>query len=364
MSTRPTTSRNKQPYVIAEVTRMANKRGPGVKLPTAQQLAKQLGVTLTTLDRSLAKLESKGIIQRRQGSGIYASNHLLNKHIGLVFGRNIFQMGSSAFYLLLLQHCEKKAAMEQDQFSFYLAPPNKESHRGGSAFNQDLADSLKQGKLDGLVLCEIDASEQEEWLKSQNIPAVALAPSKLFSSVGINTKKLIDSCVETLAKQGCQSVGLLGILSRHVKLFEDAVAKYKMKIRQECVIHPDDESDPPFDTHETLGREWMQRCLDRCGGADHLPDGIVITDDILARGAALKIKELGIRPGIDVKIASHANKGSLVLEYWQDSMILAEVDPKRVVETMFKMLDTLMSGDKLKRKRVTLTPQIRVPPSK
>ena len=54
--------RNKQPFIISELTRMAGEYGPGMKLPTAQQLARKFEVTLTTLDRSLAKLESYNFV--------------------------------------------------------------------------------------------------------------------------------------------------------------------------------------------------------------------------------------------------------------------------------------------------------------
>ncbi len=356
----PTTShspRNKQAYVIKELTRMAGDFGPGMKLPTAQKLAKQLGVTLTTLDRSLAKLESKGVINRRQGSGIYVSSSLLDQRIGLVFGRNIFQFGSSAFYLLLLQHCERTAEAEHKQFCLFLSPNNRKELEGSDPYNPELAAALKQGKLDGLILCDINDEQYENWIASQKIPAVALFQSKDFPAIGINTEKLIEESMAHLAAKGCQSVGLLGILSKHLTPFTKAASKHGLEICQEAVLHPEDETDPPFDTHEPLGREWMQTCLKRCGGKKGLPDGLIITDDILARGALLHLKENGIRPGKDLHIVSHANKGSLALEYWQDQITLAEVDPEQMVEKMFKLLESKISGKKLNKKpyRVPIT---------
>ncbi|WP_269522649.1 GntR family transcriptional regulator [Coraliomargarita parva] len=359
MSKISSSPRNKQPFVISELTRMARSYGPGMKLPTAQQLASKLGVTLTTLDRSLAKLEAKGVIHRRQGSGIYVSSHLLEKRVGLIFGRNIFQLGSSAFYLLLLQHCEKRAEAGNEQFSFYLSPRSQETEFETDTFNPELADSLKQGKLDGLLICELNNPQYEQWLANQNIPAVALAPSSYFPTVGIDTNYLIDECVGTLASRGCQTIGLLGILTRHCKMFTNAAEKHGLKVIEEAVLHPEDESEPPFDSHEPLGREWMRRCIERCGGKKHLPDALVITDDILARGACLHMKETNIRPGKDIQVASHANQGSLVLEYWQDNLILAEVNPADFVDLMFTQLESLMLGGKPPAAKLLIKPAIR-----
>ena len=352
-------SRNKQPYVISELTRLAREYGPGMKLPTAQQLSAKLGVTLTTLDRALAKLETKGTITRRQGSGIYVSSHLMEKRVGLVLGRNIFQAGSSAFYLLLLQHCEKRAEAGNEQFSFFLSPYKQNEEFETGSFNPELADAIKHGKLDGLIVCELSNSDYEEWIADQGIPAVALAPSNTFPTIGIDTNNLIDQSVAALAERGCKTIGLLGILTRHLKLFVKAAHKHNLKIIDQAVIHPNDESDPPYNTHEPLGREWMRRCIERCGSKKHLPDALLITDDILARGACLHLKEQGIRPGKDIHIASHANKGSLILEYWQDNLILAEVDPAEFVEQLFTNLEALMIGDPQRKRAQLIRPIIR-----
>ncbi|WPJ96467.1 GntR family transcriptional regulator [Coraliomargarita algicola] len=362
MKESPRTARSKQPYVIQMVTKMAKEYGPGAKLPTAQKLAKQLGVTLTTLDRSLGKLESKGVIHRRQGSGIYVCENSFSKNIGMVFGRNIFQMGSSTFYLLLLQHCELRASMEQEQFSFYLSPPQSPTNTSAHFINNDLADSIKRGKLDGLLICEVEEYEVEDWLINQDIPIVALSSgNNSIPRVGIDTRNLIHSSMQALAAQGCKTVGLLGILARDYTIFEKAAKKYQLEIVDECVIHPEDEKAPPVHIHEELGLDWMHKCLERCGGAQGLPDGLLITDDILARGACLCLKEYKIRPGKDLQIASHANKGSLILEYWQDDLILAEVDPAAIVSSMFKMLKAQIAGTPLKQKAVRIKPYMRLP---
>ncbi|WP_309386245.1 LacI family DNA-binding transcriptional regulator [Cerasicoccus frondis] len=333
---------------------MAHNYGPGMKLPTAQQLAAQFGVTLTTLDRALAKLETRSVITRRQGSGIYVSNGLLDKRIGLVFGRNIFRFGSSAFYLLLLQECERAAEIGNYQFSLFLSPKQYNTPIEAGQFNPELDTALKQRKLDGLLACEINNDNYELWLANQNIPTVALAPSKHFPTVGIDSNQLIEHSVAHLAAQGCRTVGLLGILSRHYEYFTAATQKYGIKIKQEAVIHPEDEKDPPFDVHEQLGREWISKCLECCGGKKNLPDGMVVTDDLLARGACLQMKEYGIRIGEDLKIVSHANKGSLSLEYWEDHITIAEIDPAQMVSEMFQILDKLMDGKKLTRKKTNI----------
>ncbi|MGE9295367.1 MAG: substrate-binding domain-containing protein [Puniceicoccales bacterium] len=354
--------RYKQPYVIEEISKMAQRYGPGMKLPTAQQLAQQLDVTATTLDRSLAKLEARGIINRRQGSGIFVSNQILKKRIGLVFGQNIFQAGSSTFYLLLLQHCERRAAESNEQFSFYMTPPKQDVIEPNAYFNQDLYHSLKEGLLDGLIICEVRDEAHFTWLYEQDIPVVSTESSGNCYHVKFDIQTLIDLAVKSLVDQGCKTLGFFGILHQHLQAFEKAAAKFDVSIEEKCVIHPEPGVEPPHDAHEPLGRQWMQTCLERCGGKHGLPDGIVISDDIIARGALLHLREQGIFPNKDLHVASHANKGSLVLEYWQDVITMVEYDLREVVDTLFDLLEQMMSGKNPAKKYIRIRPQLRPRP--
>ena len=49
--------------------------GAGDRLPPESQLAKTLGVAVGTLRKSLAELENRGRLVRRQGSGTYVASH-------------------------------------------------------------------------------------------------------------------------------------------------------------------------------------------------------------------------------------------------------------------------------------------------
>lgn len=52
---------------------MAERLGPGARMPTAQQLRGEVGVSAATLNRALADLEGRGIIRRKHGVGIFVA---------------------------------------------------------------------------------------------------------------------------------------------------------------------------------------------------------------------------------------------------------------------------------------------------
>jgi len=75
------------------------------------------------------------------------------------------------------------------------------------------------------------------------------------------------------------------------------------------------------------------------GSSEVHPDGIVIEDDMVASGVHRALEELGVRIGVDVKIATHANAGSAVGFGLHGRVIQMVFDPQDFVNAMFSLLD-------------------------
>ena len=89
-------------------------------------------------------------------------------------------------------------------------------------------------------------------------------------------------------------------------------------------------------------------------------DGVVINDDMMTIGALAAAKKLGLEVGTELKIATHANKGSSALREFEASLTLLEVDPNEFVEAMFGMLECLMAGGEITPERRLILPKLRV----
>jgi DNA-binding LacI/PurR family transcriptional regulator len=341
-TTRSVPQRNKQPLVMDEIVRLAKSLGPGIKLPTAQELSRRIGVTVTTLDRSLAKLEARGVIFRRQGSGIYAAARLFEKRVAVVLGHNIFHPANSPIYSLLFRHCQARAVKGNERFSFYLDLPLMNDGPSDGSAHRDIQEAMEEKRIDGVLLIQKHNNEHEVWLRSHGVPVVALSSDLKGPGVKIDMRQIIDLAMATLVERGCRSVGLIGIAASQGAFFKEAARKYGVITDPRWVICPPPGCFPPFDVHKAFGRKSARTLLSRCG-RDGLPDGLIIPDDIIASGACGRFAAEGIHSTKQLQIAVLANKGSSTLADWQESLILIELDPLEVVEAMFSLLESLMA---------------------
>lgn len=350
----PGIKRGKQQLVVTALTRLARKMGPGAKLPTARELAKALGITLATLTRCLERLEGQGILRCRQGSGIYVNASVDQKRVALVFGENIFSASVSQFGSLMLKHCAQRAADHNERFSFYLDTPSSTGVMDGGEVpaHQDLVDALKEGKLGGIIIITRSSAEQEAWLRSQGIPVVTIDIHADANEPGIkfDYQKLIELGIERLVRAGCKSVGLLGVLEEHQKIFQKALEKFDLSCEPEWILCKSATDWCTAESHEVFGYSGAEQLLKKSNWkpkskkAAHLPDGILVTDDMMARGALSALSAQGVAVGKDLKVCSHTNKGSAVLAKWESMILRVQFDPEDVASGLFDMLEALMSG--------------------
>lgn len=85
--------KNRQPYervvgLLAQQIFFSHVK-PGFKLPTERQLAEDLDVDRSSLRVALKHLESMGVLDIRQGDGIYVKDYL--KHAGIEFVATLFE---------------------------------------------------------------------------------------------------------------------------------------------------------------------------------------------------------------------------------------------------------------------------------
>jgi DNA-binding LacI/PurR family transcriptional regulator len=344
------------------ITNLARKSGPGCKLPTVRKMCAMLGVTSTTLQRSLRELETKGVITRRQGSGVYVSPDIGQKTIGLVFGRNVLSPGVSPNYLELLNQCTLRAADKGERFSFYIDIENVSPRLQGTPIHRDLAEAITQGKLAGLLVACTRGPSWEKWLRNQGVPMIRYGH---LADVHPDGQTMARMAVDALAGAGCRSLGYMGCWRDELDAFHAHTDRRGLACIPEWIqdLGP---TNPVWENrHEEFGYLTTQGLLAavRQAGADRplLPDGLVIADDMIAAGVCKAFDEAGIVIGRDIHIATQANKGSIVLRPWSERLFRLERDPAQTAAALFSALDALMEGTRSPHEKTAITPVLVAP---
>ncbi|MGE9292557.1 MAG: substrate-binding domain-containing protein [Puniceicoccales bacterium] len=364
----PITGSRKIAQIQSVITEWGKTAGVGAKLPTMKELCRELNVAAATLNSALNGLEEQGVITRKHGHGIYISSGLFQRRVALVVGINAFSAGASSFYSMLLRHCEKRAQTHNERFSFYLdmsVAPGLEGQ--AHPVHADLVDALDKKLLDGLIVsAAVPRPDDQKWLSEQGIPVVAFqtfeSPSIWRGIVSIDWKRFMELAVDSLLERGCKSLGLVGVDARCQQFYEQIMRSRGLPCREEWVWVWRDEKTPFSREHEHIGSEAAWQYLTNNGWSStggvrpNMPDGIIVIDDLLARGFLPVLSRLGMDIGRDVQIATHANTDSTALFEWEDRISQIEVDPTRVAESLFTALEGLIDSPQQEQ---TI---IRVPP--
>ena len=348
----PKRHQSKTQLVYSQLASLAAELGPNGKFPTVVELRTKLGVSLTTLDGALRELEKRGVIYRMQGIGVFVAPER-QKTIGLVYA--VRQTYGSPFWDMLVDEMRQRAEVGQERFRIYMTHPmpGKEI-----PLSDDLIDDVGQGHLDGVIFVGDQNPQGVVWLESQKVPIVNFANTIGHYRVTIPREAMVAMGARELSRRGCRRIGLwvpfgsgFRYSHRHhqsdaVDIFQASLESEDLPFREEWVWRLGDVLHKPQEagSYQEQGHRAVQEVY--AGKAlEEVPDGIVILNDLMTRGALVAFNELGVQVGEDVAIATQTNKNSTILMGYESVLTRMEVDPGAVARAMFQVLETLMNGE-------------------
>ncbi|MFW6059877.1 MAG: substrate-binding domain-containing protein [Phycisphaeraceae bacterium] len=366
-SLRPVVHATKTEAASAALDRLARELGPGRRLPRFNDLCKTLCVSRVTLDRALARLEQQGVLVRRHGRGIFTTEQLGQRTIGVVIGSDPFEAGRSPAARLVLDRLYAGAEQHQLRLRTYLDLPNRPDR---AQLRQSLQAEVETGQVHGLILHSASGATQRAWLTELGVPLVYSGRETTSGwRVGMDYDWLIDTGVAELARQGCRRAGLFTHVERRlVKRFGN---QRRRRFRAALQHHGLDEDTawshmPCRDVEEWTrpGAPGMEQ-IGYEGARDRLaddatpaPDGLLITDDMMARGALTALSRAGLRPGHDVHIVTHSNRGTATLIGYEDELTRLEVDLDALADCLLHTLETLLDGSRPTESPIRLRPTL------
>lgn len=342
------------------LTRLARSLEPNTKLPTMQELRRDLNVSIATLDSALTKLESQNVIYRKHGIGIFVSPRLGEKCIGLVVGPEFFQAGTSPFWQELLEGVRSRAESKGESSRFYMALDGRE----GRPVKDDLAEDICAGRLDGVIFIGCN-EEAVQWIEEQGVPLAGFA-GRFAHKVVLDYEAVVEAGVRLLAKRGCRRIaflrkwdrgdeelepGELTTLSEHfIACLAAAGLPLEPGLLQDGAHFADAESTNQMQGFEAIQRMWDGACVP--------PDGLIVNDDMTTRGALVALGKRGVEVGRDIQIVTHSNRGSAVLHGYEDDLTRIEFDSAELVSALFDLLETRMNGTAAAQTVVSIQPYL------
>jgi DNA-binding LacI/PurR family transcriptional regulator len=353
---------------------MARALGPDARLPTVLQLRDTLCTSVATVDSVLKELEAQKVLYRRHGVGIFVSPSLDQRVIGLVCAPEFLTVpGTSPFWELLVRHARARAESCREELAFHFAAHASEEAPPARPQLQDgLATDVAVGRLDGLILVGL-SKVTADWVEAQGVPCVAFAgPGPC--TVATDGCELVRLAARALVDQGCRRVALWSPLAPYRRPLEKSmdppeVAALCGELEAQGIPYVAsltcrggaDPAGPvgPRSSHQEQGFQTAHRVF--AVPREQWPDGLIIADDMMTLGALAAFDQLGVRPGVDVRVVSHANRGSTALLGREQGLMLLEMDPEEVVQGLFDLLETRLHGREPEEPHLRVQPRWRLP---
>lgn len=327
----------------ASLMKVIRASGAGVKLPTVHQLCDRLDVTRTQLEQAIVRIERAGLLRRRRGSGIYVTDRIGQKTLGVVFGGDIFKPHFSPFWSMILQSFDERTRERNLVARAYLDIPRASAGLGA---HDQLVEDLEEHRLDGVLLLS-PRSDQDHagQLRAGGLPLVVFGGDPRADwSVNLNWGVFFARAAEGLARLRCRRLGLMGspgsipALRRamaRVGLRDLAIDDWSYETWASAI--------PGAGTRETCASRLAERMAGPNADAP-LPDVLLSLDDTMTRGAITALYRTGRRPGRDVAIISIANAGSPVLEPFAADITTVDFVPRDCAVACVAMLEALVDG--------------------
>lgn len=364
---------SKADSVYQSIRALIADMNPHDRLPNFNDMRSELRVSAVTLDRALGMAEEHGLVVRQQGKGIFVAPHVRLKTVGIYMGIDPFGANHSPVWRGITDQLRDCCAADEFETHLFLDPPTTAPV---NVVRQQLTNEFAAGRLQGVIYLCGTGPEQFDWLMGLKIPMVAHHPNRQShtASVVLDEPALIRMGVQSLAEQGCKRIGLLSHFcvedakqsAGKLEQFQAALAEhglvYDPAWSAHCVRTRAQWNAPNAQSYKELGYDAVFNLLSPLPAKSPArPDGLLSLDDMLTSGAMAALNRLDIRPGVDLAVATLANKDSSSLLGYEHQLTFLEYDPAETARTMHAMLMELIAGRKLASNIAYIEPLARTP---
>ena len=311
---------------------IVTNRKPGDRLPTVMELAAQFDVSKHSITNALEILARAGIINKRQGRGVFVAERKTSWRVGILSELDLFDVRISHQWRALAGALKARLEELGAQPLFYIGNAIGGPESADVPTCPRFWDDVAAGRLDGAVILDVPSVGAWEQ-RIENCPIPAVGTKTGFEAQPDNVG-IVTVGVKRLAALGCRRLGLLAWHSANV--FRRVVNTCGLATR-DAWIRTD--IDPVV-----RGAGWDE-FHEIWTAAGEKPDGLLILDDMLFLDAQLAMIEMGVRVPEELQLAVLTNRDASPTVRLPINAI--EIDPAEQAVALAEMLMKRLQGKRL-----------------
>jgi DNA-binding transcriptional regulator YhcF (GntR family)/DNA-binding LacI/PurR family transcriptional regulator len=305
-----------QVYTLVKQRLVSDQWPPGTRLPATNMLARQLQTHDRAVHKAMQALVKEGFLERRRPAGTFVRERVpLLARVGLYYGGSLSQPDH---HFTRAVHEALRTELRQKGQTGKIWVDERPEDEWASPL-PDLAAAARDRAVDAVVAPLVDA-RTVGWLAKLPLPVAVCGSGLLPNRVTSDFDQFVSLSLDGLQRQGCRSVGLIAPMSpaseepggrphqyaEFFVRFVDTARDRGLELRTEWIVapaHPDELRDRGL-SHERYGYESGRRIL----GLSTRPAGLVVYDDVVARGVVTALLEQRVHVPDDLKLVLHKNE--------------------------------------------------------
>jgi len=303
----------------------------GVPLPPVPELMRELSVSQATVERVYQVLESRGLIWRKKGKGVFVADRLQTGEVAVVLRPGLLADNASPYFRLASSSLIRSLQRENPKWQVRMHMGKHVDMREEFPATLDLLEPEVLPRLRG-VFAFHSLYELGPKLEKAKVPVVYLGTAHGPNAVAFDYSGFVHQAVKHLAETGCKRVGFLGHRSPADSFLREAAA-FGLECKMDwvdCI---------PNDISERVGYESFTRLW---GGATR-PDGVAVEDDIICNGALRAAAKMGVNLPQDLRLVTNATRGIELSYHLPVSRI--EFDAQELTRLAVELMSKLVRGE-------------------
>lgn len=295
---------NAKYQVIAQTIRDNIRLGvwpPGYRLPTRFEMITLYGTTVVTLQKAMDELLHDGFIIAAGKSGTFVADNPPNLNtFGVVIPAAPENTGSWDSFWTLLTSCKHQyeRQLKVQLKYYYLSYENAEC----PDFRQLLNDVADQ-RLAGVIFPHPPDEGLTAPLLAARMPCAAVTADHLpgVNTVWVDFAGFLKQSYDDLLRQNARKIAVIANIQLPYECIDELAAHAKKSgsaLPPEWRLGLSMEFDPGH---------WGSNLIRLLMTGSGRPDGLIIANENLAEVTLSTLRDLGLTPGKEVKVAQHVN---------------------------------------------------------